>query len=108
MTESDKHTSLLRFNYGHKKFNSISHSGMYYKHFTIEIYDHNDSDMYYKTMILTNLALARSVNYDRKVCCKLNRTFTIVNYNRKKFNSTSPRSAVQSALFQTTCNPGNN
>ncbi len=29
------------------------------------IYDHNDSGQYFKTMILTNLALARSINYDR-------------------------------------------
>jgi hypothetical protein len=41
---------------------------------TIVIYDHNDSGQYYKTMILANLALARSVNFDREVCCKLKRT----------------------------------
>ncbi len=34
---------------------------------TILIYKHNDSGHYYKTMILANLALARSVNYDRKL-----------------------------------------
>jgi hypothetical protein len=32
-----------------------------------------------------NLALARSINYDRKVCCKLKRTFTMVNYDPKPF-----------------------
>jgi hypothetical protein len=37
------------------------------------------------TAIIANLALARSVNYDRKVCCKLKRTFMIVNYNPKPF-----------------------
>ncbi len=35
------------------------------------------------TTIIANLALAKSVNYVRKVCCKLKRTFTIVNYNSK-------------------------
>jgi hypothetical protein len=37
------------------------------------------------TMTIANLALARSVNYDRKVCCKLKHTFTIVNYDPKPF-----------------------
>jgi hypothetical protein len=32
----------------------------------IVIYDHNDTGRYYKTMILANLALAMSINYDRK------------------------------------------
>jgi hypothetical protein len=36
-------------------------------------------------MIVTYLALARSINYDRKVRCKLKRTFTIVNYDPKPF-----------------------
>jgi len=47
----------------------------------IVIYDRNDSGLYYKTMIVTNLALARSVNYDhmivtddRKECYKLKLT----------------------------------
>ncbi len=67
--------------------------GLYYKSFTIVIYNRNDNGLYYKTMIVANLAtivanlttivanlaLARSVNYDRKVCCKLKRTFMIVN-----------------------------
>ncbi len=51
----------------------------------IVIYNHNDNGLYCKTVILANLALARSVNYDCKVCCKLNCTFTIVNYDRKIF-----------------------
>jgi hypothetical protein len=50
---------------------------MYYKSFTIiiynlndsktVIYDRNDSGQYYKTMILANLVLARSINYNRKL-----------------------------------------
>jgi hypothetical protein len=66
--------------------------GLYYKSFTIVIYDHNDNGLYYKTKIVANLttvvaklALARIVNYDDKVCCKLKRTFTIVNYDHKPF-----------------------
>jgi hypothetical protein len=37
------------------------------------------------TMSLAKLALARSVNYNCKVCCKLNCTFMIVNYDPKPF-----------------------
>ncbi len=37
------------------------------------------------TTIVANLALARSINYDHKVRCKLKRTFMIVNYNPKPF-----------------------
>jgi hypothetical protein len=48
------------------------------------IYDHNDNGLYYETVILAK-ALARSVNYDPKVCCKLKCTFTIVSYERKTF-----------------------
>jgi hypothetical protein len=58
--------------------------GLYYKSFTIIIYDrndsmiviynHNDSGQYYKNMILANFAFARSITCDRKVCCKLKRT----------------------------------
>jgi hypothetical protein len=58
----------------------------------IVIYHHNDNGLYFKTtivailtMIIANLALARSINYDHKVCCKLKRTFMIVNYNPKPF-----------------------
>ncbi len=57
--------------------------GLYYKSFTIVIYYHNDNGLYYKTTIVANLALARSVNYNRKVSCKLKRTFTIVIYDPK-------------------------
>ncbi len=54
--------------------------GLYYKSFTIVIYDHDDNGLYYKTGIIANLALARSLNYDRKVHCKLKLTITILNY----------------------------
>jgi len=37
----------------------------------IVIYNHNSSDQYYITMIFANLALARNVNYNLKVRCKL-------------------------------------
>ncbi len=59
-------------------------TGLYYKDFMIVIYNHNDSIIviydrngsvqFYKGMILDNLTLARSVNYNHKVCCKLKRT----------------------------------
>jgi hypothetical protein len=58
-------------------------SGLYYNSFTIVIYDSNDNGLNYKTTNVANLVLARSVNYDRKVCCKLKRTFTISNYDPK-------------------------
>ncbi len=58
----------------------------------IVIYDCNVNGLHYKTTIVANLttivanlALARSVNCDRKVRCKLKCTFTIVNYNPKPF-----------------------
>ncbi len=67
-------------------------NGKYYKSFKIVIYNRNDNGLYYKTMIIANLttivanlASARSVNYDRKVCSKLKCTFTIVNYDPKPF-----------------------
>jgi hypothetical protein len=51
--------------------------GLFYKSFTIIIYnrkdsmiiiyDRNDSGQYYKTLILDNLALAKNITYD----CKL-------------------------------------
>ncbi len=62
-------------------------SGLYYKSFTIVIYDRNDNSLYYKTMIVANLALARSIHYDLKVCCKLKHTFTIVNYDPKHYST---------------------
>ena len=49
------------------------------------MYDLNDSGQCCKTMNLGNVALARSVNYNCKVCCKLKRTFTIVNYDPKPY-----------------------
>ncbi len=62
-------------------------SGLYYKSFTIVIYDHNDSSQYYNTMITIvsyapnlTLALASVFNYDRKWRSKLkcNLQFMIV------------------------------
>jgi hypothetical protein len=51
---------------------------VYYRRVMFVISDRNYSHLYYKTMILANLVLAMSVNYDHKVCCKLKCTFTIV------------------------------
>jgi hypothetical protein len=50
----DKHSSLLQnfVTYGRKKFYGIGTYGLYYKCFTIVIYDRNDSDQYYKTRIM--------------------------------------------------------
>jgi hypothetical protein len=36
-------------------------------------------------MIEANLALARSINYNCKVCCKLKHSIMIVNYDPKPF-----------------------
>jgi hypothetical protein len=36
-------------------------------------------------IIKVELALARIVNYDCKVCCKLKHSFMIVNYDREIF-----------------------
>jgi len=47
---------------------------MYYKSFAIVNYNYNDSRLYYKTTILANLALSRSVNYDCNVHFKLKHT----------------------------------
>jgi hypothetical protein len=59
-------------------------TGPYYKDFMIVIYNHNDSMIviydrndsvqFYKAMILVNLTLAWSVNYNHKLCYKLKRT----------------------------------
>ncbi len=49
------------------------------------IYDCNDRALYYKTTILDNLSIAKSVNYDCELYCKLKSTITIVNYDRKTF-----------------------
>jgi hypothetical protein len=52
--------------------------------FMIVTYDRNNSSLTYLTtllakakLILVNLALARSVNYDHKVCCKLKCTLQL-------------------------------
>ncbi len=52
--------------------------GLYYKSFTVITDDRNGNSMNHKTtllakakLILANLALDRRVNYDCKVCCKL-------------------------------------
>ncbi len=37
------------------------------------------------TTIVANLPLARSVNYDHTVCCKLKHTVMIINYDPKPF-----------------------
>jgi hypothetical protein len=62
-------------------------SGLFYKSFTIVIYNCNDSSQYYNsiTMIVSyapnlTLALASVVNYDRKWRSKLRH-----NYDRKTF-----------------------
>ncbi len=71
---------LMKF---YPKISLCLHCGLYYKSFMIVIYDRNDNGLYYKTAIVANFALARSVNYNHKVRCKLKRTFTIVNYDPK-------------------------
>ncbi len=45
-------------------FKATVTSVLYYKSFTIIIYNHNDSGLYYKTMIQANLPIARSINYN--------------------------------------------
>ena len=73
-------------------FSTIS-CGLYYKSFTIVIYDRNDNGLYYKTMIVANLtmivaklALARSITYDRSyTIIVLATVIMIVNYDRKTF-----------------------
>jgi hypothetical protein len=58
--------------------------GPYYRSFTIVTYDHNNSSLYYKTLllakallILANLALAKSVNYDHRVRFKIKRALQL-------------------------------
>jgi hypothetical protein len=76
----------------YQQFAEYQPHNLYYKSFKIVIYNHNDNGLYYKTTIIdnltmskANLALGRSVNYNRKVQCKLKRTFMIVNYDPKPF-----------------------
>jgi hypothetical protein len=57
-------------------------NGLHYKCFMILIYDCIAIDQCCKTTIY---AYARSINYDRKVRFKLNRTFIIVNYDLNTF-----------------------
>ncbi len=67
--------------YDRKKFYCTNPCSLHYKTFTIIIYDRNDSTIvtynrndsgqYYTIMILANLALARSANYNHKLRCKL-------------------------------------
>ncbi len=45
--------------------------GLYYKCFTLLIYDCNGNCLYYKTTILFNLAIARSINYDHMVMLQI-------------------------------------
>jgi hypothetical protein len=77
---------------------------MYNKSFVIVIYNHNDTDLYYKTIILANLNLARGVNYNRKVHFKLKGTFTIVDYNHKTFIVEATDLASSKISFYKTCN----
>jgi hypothetical protein len=69
-TEQTDQSNLIRIN----QLPVSATPGLYYKSFTIVIYYCNDSGLYYKTMILANQALSRSVNYEHKVCFKLKRT----------------------------------
>jgi hypothetical protein len=61
-------------NYEFVMFYSTDSSGEYNQNFTMLIYNHNDNGHFYKTMIPAIIALARSVNYDHKVRCKLKQT----------------------------------
>ncbi len=58
-------------------------SGLSYKSFMIIIYDRNDNGLYYKTTIVANLALARSINYDHKGTLKFAAYLMIVIYDPK-------------------------
>ncbi len=55
-----EHSSLLQYdsNYVRKKFYNAGPSGLYYKHFTIVIYDRNDSGQHYKTAITAKASLS--------------------------------------------------
>jgi hypothetical protein len=68
--------------------------GLYYKSVTVVVYCCSNRGLYYKCVMTSKyastsktlaLAFTRSLNYDRKVWCKLKRTFTIINYNRNTF-----------------------
>ncbi len=57
------------------------------------------------TTIIANLALARSLNYDHKVCCKLKHTFMIVSYDPKPLivQVTGLGAAQIAATFSVAC-----
>jgi hypothetical protein len=59
-------------------------SGLCYKSFTIVTYDCNERSLYCKAtvqskakLILANVAVAMSVNYRRRVLCKLKRALQL-------------------------------
>ncbi len=54
--------------------------GLYYKSFTVVTYSRNDSSLYNKTTMVASVAMAWSVNYNRKVLKR-----TLVYYDRKIF-----------------------
>jgi hypothetical protein len=58
--------------------------GLYFKSITIAFYNRNVTIVDNLYVIIANLALARSINYNHKGC-KLKSTFTIVNYDPKPF-----------------------
>ncbi len=55
-----EHSSLLQYgnNYVRKKFYSAGPSGLYYKSFTIVIYNRNTSGQHYKTAITAKASLS--------------------------------------------------
>ncbi len=69
VTDSDQPSSLLLYGiiYVRKKFMMQANSALCCKCLTIVIYDHNGYGQYYKTTIMVNLALAKSINFDLKV-----------------------------------------
>ncbi len=71
---------------------------MYYKYFSIiiydcndnmiVIYDYNDSGLYYKITIVTCLALARNINYDRKnVIYNFNQCYNKLKHNLRLYKT---------------------
>ncbi len=70
----------------------IESNGLYYKSFTIVIYDCNDSSQYCNIMFKIisyapnlTIALASVVNYDRKWCSKVKRNLWLSIYDCKTF-----------------------
>ncbi len=75
-----------------EKFYKNYTCGLYYKSFTIVIYDRNDSSQYYNIMIMIisyapnlTLALDSVINYDRKWCSKLKCNLRSKIYDLKTF-----------------------